>query len=107
MSRAAWLGFLGVCPVALLVSSASAADPFPLSSCAGLVDAVLVQCQGTVALSAQLAALQISIDSVAGLAGSLSTPLTALSSIWTEEGAYFFLGVALALVFVKAVGTKW
>ena len=84
-----------------------AADVFPSSSCTGLVDAALVQCNGVVAMSAQLAALQTSIDSVAGLAGSLSTPLTALSSIWTEEAAYFFLGVALALVFVRAVGTRW
>lgn len=84
-----------------------AADPFSSLSCTGLVDAALVQCNGVVAMSAQLAALQGSIDSVVGLAGSLSVPLTALSSIWTEEGAYFFLGVALALVFVKAVGTRW
>jgi hypothetical protein len=84
-----------------------AADPFPSSSCTGLTGADLVQCQALVAISAQLAASQVSIDGVAGLAGSLSIPLTALSSLWTEEGAYFFLGVCLALVFVRAVGTRW
>jgi hypothetical protein len=83
------------------------ADVFPASSCVGLVDAALVQCQGVFAMSAQLGALQISIDSVAGLAGALSTPLTAISSFWTEELLFFFLGVGLAMVFVRAVGTRW
>jgi len=94
--------------VAIFVSAlAWAADPFPASSCTVLTGADLVQCQALAAISAQLAASQVSIDGVAGLAGSLSTPLTALSSLWTEEGAYFFLGVCLALVFVRAVGTRW
>lgn len=83
------------------------ADVFPASSCVGLVDAALVQCQGVVAMSAQLGALQISIDSVAGLAGTLGTPLTAISSFWNDELLYFFLGVGLAMVFVRAVGTRW
>lgn len=85
----------------------ASADVFPASSCTGLVNFELVQCQGLVAISAQLLASQTSIDSFAGLAGTLSVPITALSSIWTEEGAYFFLGVCLALVFVRAVGTRW
>lgn len=84
-----------------------AADPFPSSSCAGLTGFQLTQCEGIVTTSAQLAALQISIDAVSGLAGTLSAPLTAISSFWTEELLFFFLGVGLAFVFVRAVGSKW
>lgn len=87
--------------------SAWAADPFPASACGSLSGADLVHCQGVVSMSAQLAALQTSMDSFAGLAGTLTTPLTALSSLWTEEGVYFFLGVGLAMVFVRAMGSRW
>lgn len=99
----------GVCLiVAIFVSGlAWAADPFPSSSCAGLSAFELVQCNGVVAVSAQLAALQTSMDGVSGLAGTLSTPLSAISSFWNEELLYFFLGVGLAMVFVRAVGTRW
>lgn len=93
--------------VAIFVSALAWADPFPSSSCAGLAAFELTQCNGLVALSAQLAALQTSMDGVSGLAGTLSTPLTAISSFWTEELLYFFLGVGLAFVFVRAVGTRW
>ena len=94
--------------VAMFLSGlAWAADPFPSSSCAGLAGYELTQCNGVVAVSAQLAALQTSMDGVSGLAGTLSTPLTAISSFWTEELLYFFLGVGLAMVFVRAVGSRW
>lgn len=84
-----------------------AADPFPASSCTGLTGDGLVQCQGVVAMSAQLAELQSTVTGLAGLAGSLSVPLEAISSLWTEEGLYFFLGVGLAMVFVRAMGSRW
>lgn len=79
----------------------------PPGPCDGSTGGDLVVCNRVEAVRVALVSQAASVDGLVGLAGTLSTPLTAISSFWTEELLYFFLGVGLAMVFVRAVGTRW
>lgn len=92
---------------ALIFNFTALAPPPSPGPCDGSTGGDLVVCNRVEAVRVALASQAASVDGLIGLTGTLSTPLTAISSFWTEELLYFFLGVGLAMVFVRAVGTRW